>query len=85
MPHAAMRSMYQSMMHFRAVGRLEQYLASPGTSVRGVLAPMNAWPFSLHNLMPGIKASTVPDVGHWMMLDRPDAFVAALEDAISGA
>jgi hypothetical protein len=26
----------------------------------------------------------VPDVGHWIMLDGPQRFVAALEPAIAG-
>ena len=84
MPRDAIRGMYQSMMHFEAVAALERYLAAPGTSVHAVLAPMNAWPFSLHNLLPAITTSVVPDVGHWLMLDAPDRFVVALEDAIHG-
>ena len=85
MPRDAMRGMYRSMMDFRAVDALERYLAAPGANVRAVLAPMNAWPFSLHNLVPAITTATVADAGHWLMLDRPDAFGAALEQAISGA
>ena len=84
MPREAMRGMYRSMMHFRAVDALERYLASPGANVRAVLAPMNAWPFSLHNLVPTIRTAVVPNVGHWLMLDAPEPFVAALENAISG-
>lgn len=85
MPRDAMRGMYRSMMHFEAVAALERYLAAPGSSVHAVLAPMNAWPFSLHNLLPAITTSVIPDVGHWLMLDAPDRFVAALEDAVAGA
>ena len=85
MPREAMRSRYRSMMDFRATDALERYLTSPGATVRAVLAPMNVWPFSLHKLVPAIRTSVVPGVGHWLMLDAPEAFVTALEDAISGA
>ena len=85
MPRDAMRGMYRSMMSFAAVDALERYLAAPGANVRAVLAPMNSWPFSLHNLVAAIRTATVPDVGHWLMLDAPAPFVAALDDAISGA
>jgi pimeloyl-ACP methyl ester carboxylesterase len=85
MPRDAIRGMYRSMMGFQAVSALERYLAAPGASVHAVLAPMNAWPFSLHNLLPAITTTVVPDVGHWVMLDAPDAFVDALEDAVSHA
>src|SRR5688572_14711711 len=60
MPRDAMRGMYRSMMHYRAVAALERYLATPGTSARAVLAPPNAWPFSLHVLVSAVKATVVP-------------------------
>lgn len=85
MPRDAMRGMYRSMMSFEAVDALERYLTAPGTSVHAVLAPMNAWPFSLHHLLPSITTKVLPDVGHWLMLDAPDPFVHALEDAIGRA
>ena len=44
----------------------------------------NAWPFSLHVLVPAVQATVVPDVGHWIMLDAPARFVAALEAAVAG-
>lgn len=84
MPRDAMLGMYHSMFAYRASERLERYLATPGTSAHALLAPPNAWPFSLHNLVPALQSSVVPDVGHWIMLDAPDRFVAALEQAVSG-
>jgi len=82
MPHDAMRSMARGMMNFGAKGALERYLAHPGTSVHAILAPPNAWPFSLHVLVPAITTTVVPDVGHWIMLDAPERFIRALEEAI---
>ena len=84
MPRETMRSMYRSMFDYGASAAIERYLAEPGRSVRAILAPPNVWPFSLHVLVPAIRSTVVPDVGHWIMLDAPDRFVAALEDAIAG-
>jgi pimeloyl-ACP methyl ester carboxylesterase len=82
-PREALRGMFESMMNFRAVAALERYLAAEGSSVHSLLAPSNAWPFSLHNLVPAVTTTVIPDVGHWIMLDAPERFVAALEDVIA--
>ena len=84
MPQAALVSMFRSMMSFRASGRLRQYLAHPATQARAILAPPNAWPFSLHVLVPAVQSVVVAEVGHWIMLDAPERFVAALDDAVAG-
>ncbi|HEY5416821.1 MAG TPA: alpha/beta hydrolase [Gemmatimonadaceae bacterium] len=84
MPRVALLGMYRSMMQYPASAALERYLANPGTSAHAILAPPNTWPFSLHVLVPAMRSTLVPDVGHWIMLDAPDRFAAALEDAIAG-
>ena len=84
MPRVALLGMYRSMMRYPASAALERYLASPGTSAHAILAPPNAWPFSLHALVPAMHSTVVPDVGHWVMLDAPDRFAAALETAVAG-
>jgi pimeloyl-ACP methyl ester carboxylesterase len=84
MPRDAMLGMYRSMFAFPAAATLERYLAAPGAVARAILAPPNAWAFSLHNLVPALQSAVVPDVGHWIMLDAPERFVAALEQAVSG-
>jgi pimeloyl-ACP methyl ester carboxylesterase len=76
--------MFRSMMDYPASAALERYLANPDASARAILAPPNAWPFSLHNLVPAMRHSVVSDVGHWIMLDAPDRFAAALEEAVAG-
>jgi pimeloyl-ACP methyl ester carboxylesterase len=83
MPHDAMRSMARGMMNFGAKAALERYLVHPGSSVHAILAPPNAWPFSLHLLVPAITTTVVPDVGHWIMLDAPERFIRALEEAVA--
>ena len=37
----------------------------------------------LHVLLPAIRTTVIPDVGHWIMLDAPERFAAALETAIA--
>lgn len=83
MPKEAMRSMGVSMMQYPAVAALERYLATRGAEVHSILAPPNAWPFSLHVLIPAIKTTVIPGVGHWLMLDKPREFMDALEAAIA--
>lgn len=84
MPRVALLGMYRGMMHYPASASLERYLANPGASAHAILAPPNTWPFSLHVLVPTMRSTVIPDVGHWIMLDAPDRFAAALEDAIAG-
>ena len=84
MPRDAMLGMYHSMFSYDSAATLERYLAAPGASAHAILAPANAWPNSLHKLVPALTSSVVPDVGHWIMLDAPDRFVAALDKAVSG-
>lgn len=83
-PRETMLSMYQSMMNYTTCTSLERYLSAHGTSVHAILAPANAWPFSLHVLMPAIRTTTITGVGHWIMLDAPDRFVTALTAALDG-
>jgi len=84
MPRSTMRSMYHSMFEYRASEALQRYLAEPGNSVYAILAPPNAWPFSLHVLLPAIHTTVIDNVGHWIMLDAPDRFVDALQKAVTG-
>lgn len=82
MPREAMLGMSRSMFAYEPATALERYLAAPNTSAHSILAPPNAWPFSLHNLVPALTSSVVPDVGHWIMIDAPERFVAALQSAV---
>jgi pimeloyl-ACP methyl ester carboxylesterase len=35
-------------------------------------------------LVPALHTTVVDNVGHWIMLDAPDRFVAALDAALAG-
>jgi pimeloyl-ACP methyl ester carboxylesterase len=84
MPRDAFASMYRSMMTYDPATVLRRYLAAPGTSAHAIVAPPNAWPFSLHVLVPSLPTTLVPNVSHWIMLDAPERFVAALDAAVDG-
>ncbi len=69
----------RELFTFRAAAALDQYLASPGSQAHAILAPSNNLPFSLHNLRPALTTTTLPNTGHWLMLDAPAAFAQALD------
>lgn len=82
MPRDAIVGMSHSMFRYPASATLKRYLAAPDTSAHTILAPANAWPFSLHTIVPSLTSSVVSDVGHWIMLDAPERFVAALQSVV---
>lgn len=71
--------MYRGMFAFEAVDALDRYLGAPGTRARAIVAPSNAFPFSLHILRPSLTTTTIADTGHWLMLDAPEAFARELD------
>ena len=71
--------MYRGMFAFEAVDALDRYLAAPGTKAHAIIAPSNAFPFSLHILRPTLTSTTIGDTGHWLMLDAPEAFARELD------
>ena len=70
---------YRALFAFEAVDALDRYLAAPGTRASAIIAPSNAFPFSLHILRPSLTTTTIPDTGHWLMLDAPEAFGRELD------
>lgn len=80
-PHERTAALFRPMFEFPAVATLERYLARGRGGARAILAPSNAWPYSLHVLCPALAHSVMPDVGHWLILDDPERFSRALLDA----
>lgn len=77
--------MYGGMFAFEAVDALDRYLAAPGTRAEAIIAPSNAFPFSLHILRPALTATAIGDTGHWLMLDAPEAFARELDLCLEAA
>ena len=44
-----------------------------------ITTPLNDFPSSLHNVVAGLRQETMTGVSHWMHLDRPGEFNAALD------
>jgi len=84
-PRDRLLGMSESLFAFDAIDAIDRYQAHPGARVAAVLAPANAWPYSVHVLRPAIAATVVPDTGHWLLLDAPDRFGAALSAALDAA
>lgn len=73
----------RELFTFRAVEMLDRYLVATESRVHAILAPTNNAPFSLHVLRPTIIPITLPNTGHWLMLDAPEAFSAALDHCLT--
>jgi pimeloyl-ACP methyl ester carboxylesterase len=71
-PKAQLLGTSRELFSFKALDALDQYLAWSGASAHAILAPSNNLPFSLHVLRPSLSAITLPDTGHWLMLDAPE-------------
>ncbi|MEG3840527.1 alpha/beta hydrolase [Microcoleus sp. herbarium14] len=78
-PQHRLFGMYRGMFAFDAVDALDRYLAAPRTRAHAIIATSNAFPFSLHILRPTLTTTTIPDTGHWLMLDAPEAFDRAID------
>lgn len=83
-PRDRLFGMYRAMFAFEAVNALDRYLAAPGTRAHAIIAPSNAFPFSLHILRPTLKTTTIPDTAHWLMLDAPEDFARELALCLAG-
>lgn len=82
-PQEALLGTARELFTFRAIDSLDRYLAAPRTQAQAILAPSNNLPFSWHILRPALTAVTIPDTGHWLMLDAPEAFAIALDTCLA--
>lgn len=80
---AALRGTSRELFTFPAIEALDAYLASPGADAHVILAASKPMPFSLHVLRPALPTITIPDTGHWLMLDAPKAFTQALNSCLA--
>ncbi|MFL6199300.1 MAG: alpha/beta fold hydrolase [Thermoanaerobaculia bacterium] len=74
----------ESSMEHPVVKALAKY---PGPKL-SVVSDMNNLPYSLHRLVPELTTRMMTGTGHWLMMDRPEAFnhiVDELLDEVEGA
>jgi pimeloyl-ACP methyl ester carboxylesterase len=55
----------------------------PGPKL-SIISDMNSLPFSLHRLLPDLPVRLMPGTGHWLMMDRPEAFNHLLDEFLDG-
>ncbi|MGD1148726.1 MAG: alpha/beta hydrolase [Thermoanaerobaculaceae bacterium] len=49
-----------------------------------IVTPENEVPVSLHKLAPGLPAKVIAGTSHWIMMDKPDEFDAAMDGFLAG-
>jgi pimeloyl-ACP methyl ester carboxylesterase len=54
-------------------------LARYGGPRLAVISQANSLPYSLHNLLPDLPVQLLRGTGHWLMMDRPEAFNRVLD------
>lgn len=81
-PRELVVGIMRSMFAYDPIRALDAYVATPGAVAHTIVAPANAWPYSLHVVRPALAATVVPRTGHWLQLDAPQPFAAALDAAL---
>lgn len=65
----------EGSLRYQPLPALERY-KGPRLSI---VSDMNRLPYSLHNLLPDLPTHLMTGTGHWMMMDRPEAFNRLLD------
>jgi len=74
-PPDTVRTVFRALTKYDPAAALRGY-AGPR---RLVQTPNNDAPFSLQHLVPGTPFELVDGTGHWLHIDRPDAFARVLD------
>jgi len=65
----------EGSLRYQPLPALERY-KGPRLSI---VSDMNRLPYSLHNLLPDLPTHLMTGTGHWIMMDRPEAFNRLLD------
>lgn len=68
----------EGSMSYKPLPALERY---PGPRL-SVISDMNRLPYSLHNLLPDLPTRPMSGTGHWVMMDRPEAFNRLMDEFV---
>lgn len=66
----------EGSLEYATLAALQKY-QGPKLSV---VSDMNSLPYSLHRLMPELSTRMMPGTGHWLMMDRPEAFNGIVDE-----
>lgn len=78
-PREAVVGAYEGMMTFDPAATLEPY---PGPML-AVISDLNSFPFSLHNVVPGLPTRHMTSTSHWLHMDRPEEFNRYLDELLA--
>jgi pimeloyl-ACP methyl ester carboxylesterase len=67
-----------SSMKYQPLAALERF-TGPRLSI---ISDMNRLPYSLHNLLPDLETRMMSGTGHWVMMDRPEAFNRLMDEFV---
>jgi pimeloyl-ACP methyl ester carboxylesterase len=65
----------EGSLRYQPLAALERYKGPKLT----IISSMNRLPYSLHNLAPDLPTHLMTGTGHWLMMDRPEAFNRLLD------
>ncbi len=68
----------EGSLRYQPLPALARY---PGPKL-SIISDMNRLPYSLHNLLPDLPVRLMTGTGHWVMMDRPEAFNRLLDEFV---
>jgi pimeloyl-ACP methyl ester carboxylesterase len=71
-PREAVVGVYEGMVTFDPVATLQPY--EGGGPMVTIISDFNEFPFSLHNVVPGMESRKMSGTSHWLQIDRPAEF-----------
>ncbi len=74
----AVNGAIEDSMQYEPLPALDRY---PGPKL-SIISDMNRLPYSLHNLRKDLPFHLMTGTGHWVMMDRPEAFNHLLEEFV---
>ena len=70
---------FEALFTFNPATAVQQY----DGPILSVITPLNEIPFALHKLVPNLPHVLMTDTGHWLHMDKPDAFNKILDDFLA--
>jgi pimeloyl-ACP methyl ester carboxylesterase len=80
-PRDAVVGVYEGMVTFDPVATLQPY-EGRGPMVT-IISDFNEFPFSLHNVVPGMESRKMSGTSHWLQMDRPAEFNDYMEEFLA--
>lgn len=78
-PRAAVIGSYEGIVTFDPAAALAAY---PGPMI-SIVSDMNDFPFSLHNVVPGLESRRMGHTSHWLQMDKPAEFNQLLDEFLA--